>query len=1045
MDAMKEEGKMNRRTFLKTISAAAMATGSIAATGCRRPEAFLVPYTNSPEWIIPGKALFYATSRPTRNGAEPILVESHEGRPTHIHPNPYFSEYGVSTQTQASILDLYDPDRDGRITRNGEVVSKKEFIDFFKSQLQQWNDRKGAGVAILSFPVISPTFDRLKTEFLEKCPHATFAFYDPVGNENRKEAIKRFYGVSYSPVFQWEKADVILSVGCDFCSAEEGVEAIHGFVKSRKLKDSSSSMNRLYVVENRMTVTGAMADHRLALKVSDFELFLLTLCYFLTQEKGFENLKPAITSFSIPADWSAELINWIKVLAKDLADANAPLVVISRMAPVSQQLLVFAINEAFGERKAVRLIPQLESEGASFLELCEMIKKEEIKELLIIGANPVYNAPGDSHWPELQRSLPSVVHFGLLNDETAAYATWHIPLSHYLECWGDSKTSSGLYVTQQPLIEPLFGSIGLLELFAFMNGRWEALEEAEPTPPSLLAQPPVAGAPPFIPLPLGLRLVRDTFFKLFPAADADKDLIWRKLLHDGFYKESLPQSVNAVPKWEEWSKSVENLKVQRVNKEQLELVFYPCPKVDEGSLANNGWLQELPETVTKLCWDNALLMSPNTAKRYGIFARKADSRKAEIVRIVSGEKWIEVATLVVPGHADNSLSLALGYGRKKELRVAAGVGFNAYPLTKTEQFWWIGDCTIQKTNRFYDLAKSQEHQLMHGRPLVKIASLEYFRKHPDFISEQGTEEIPEVSIYENPYSGQKEKGPAYRGGVWGGPYQWGMVIDLGSCVGCNACVVACQSENNIPIVGKGQVMRGRIMQWMRIDNYYQGSDENLQMFFEPMLCQQCENAPCESVCPVYATVHSKDGLNVMVYNRCIGTRACAANCPYKVRRFNFFDYNKRDVLKKKKIGPFEIENLYLGPFGDLGSPLTIQLQRNPNVTVRMRGVMEKCTFCVQRIEEAKITVLAKSKGTEPKTIPTDSVKTACQQACPAGAIIFGNLMDQQSTVTKWKKNERAYRILQELNTRPRITYLARINNPNPSIAPHTQSEGKKEN
>ncbi|QSR89560.1 4Fe-4S dicluster domain-containing protein [Methylacidiphilum caldifontis] len=1042
MDEMQEKPKMNRRSFLKTLSAAVMATGTVAAGGCRRPEAFLVPYTNSPEWIIPGKATFYATCRQTRSGAEPLLVESHEGRPTHIHPNPHFSEYGVSTQTQASILDLYDPDRDGRIMRRTETVSKKEFISYFKQSIQQYIDRKGAGLAILSSPIISPTFDRLKANFLEKCPQSTFAFYDPVGNANRNQAIKLFYGSSLFPVFHWQRADLILSLGCDFCSAEEGVEAIRGFTQSRKLKDKNGLMNRLYVVENRMTVTGSMADHRLALKASDVGSFLLSLCYFLVQQGGYDSLKPLLSSFSLPTGWSEEQLRWIKELARDLNAAQAPLVIINRMAPVEQQIIVFALNEAFGQKKAMHFIPGIESEGTSFEELCERIKKEQIKELLIIGANPVYNAPADMEWEKLQKSLSSVIHFGILYDETASAADWHIPLSHYLESWGDSRTSTGIYVSQQPLIEPLFGSVGLLELLAFMNGNWEALEEPEPTPPSMIAQPPVAGAPPFIPIPIGLQLVQETFFKLFPTAVSERDFRWRKLLHDGFYQESAPLAVLASPKWSMLENLGKSPKNGVVNTAALELVFYPCPKVDEGSLANNGWLQELPDAITKLCWDNALLMSPNTAKQYGINGRNADSKKAEIVRIGYGGKWIEAAVYVIGGHADYSFSIALGYGRKKALRVAGEAGFNAYPLTQNRNFWWISDITIQKTSRFYLLAKSQEHQQLHGRDIVKAASVEYFRRHPDFVAEKETEAVPEVSIYQNPYSGKKEKGPAYTGGVWGGPYQWGMVIDLGSCVGCNSCVVACQSENNIPIVGKGQVMRGRIMQWIRIDNYFQGPEESPQVYFEPMLCQQCENAPCEAVCPVYATVHSKDGLNVMVYNRCIGTRACAANCPYKVRRFNFFDYNKRDVLKKKRIGPFQIGNLYLGPFGDLGSPLTIQLQRNPNVTVRMRGVMEKCTFCVQRIEEAKIAVLAKAKGSPPQTIPTDKVKTACQAACPAEAIVFGNLADPQSAVSQWKKSERAYRVLEELNTRPRITYLARINNPNPSIKPEVYEKEK---
>ncbi|MDD2676233.1 MAG: 4Fe-4S dicluster domain-containing protein, partial [Methylacidiphilaceae bacterium] len=515
-----------------------------------------------------------------------------------------------------------------------------------------------------------------------------------------------------------------------------------------------------------------------------------------------------------------------------------------------------------------------------------------------------------------------------------------------------------------------------------------------------------------------------------------------RCLHDGFWPGSSPTPLFPEPNWNRAQQAVLKGLDPSPATDRLDLSFYPCPKIGDGRYSNNGWLQELPDFITKLTWDNALLLGPETARRLGLQPGGGDSRQAELVIVEVDGRRFEAAALVIPGQAENALSISLGYGRSFGGRVAQGHGFNAYSVRSLKTWHFAAGVSVSSTGKSYPIAQSQLHGDPGDRGLVREGSLAEYRAVPDFAKREDAEarSVPEVSIYPNPY-GAKQPGPAYTDGVSKGAYQWGMVIDLGSCVGCNACVIACQSENNVPIVGKGQVRRGRIMQWIRIDRYYSNTEADLRVTPEPMLCQQCENAPCETVCPVNATVHSDEGLNVMAYNRCIGTRACAANCPYKVRRFNFFDYNKRDVLKTKRIGPWSVGNLYLGPFGDPGSPLTIQMQRNPNVTVRMRGVMEKCTFCVQRVEEAKIATLVRARDGAPQPIPRDSVRTACQEACPAGAIVFGDLADPESRVSRWKADSRAYRVLEYLNVRPRVSYLARVRNPNPALV---TGEGRHE-
>jgi molybdopterin-containing oxidoreductase family iron-sulfur binding subunit len=1022
---------INRRTFLRLMGAS-FALGGVGLSGCRRPEGHLVPYTASPEWVVPGKPLLYATVAPAPYGGVPLFVTTYEGRPTHLQANRLFSDAGLTPQIQASILDLYDPDRAAGFQHNAYPTTRERFVDFFSKEVAAWRERKGAGLAVLVEPTVSPTISSIRAEFQRRFPEALLCTYDPVGNGDRFAVTQSLFDKRLSLLPRWAEADVILSVGCDFASADaEGPWAVSGIAARRRLRNPGDEMSRIYVLEDRLTSTGAIADHRLALKAGDQPAVLALIARELGAA-GLSQLEP----FGRAAGdaWGEPVRKWAKEAARDLAGAKRPLVVVGREYPLPVHLLVLAINAAFEKRSALDLIPALEDEARSIESIAEEIRKENVRSLLILGANPVYTAPVELDWLRLQRSVPEVIHFGLLADETGLASHWHAPLAHYLESWGDALAPDGTYLSAQPMIFPLFGSLSELDVLASLCGEADALALPEEASPMQLSQPPLAGGPPLLPLPGSARRVQENFFAICRVEEKDRAEAWRRCLHDGFWPGSSPSPLSPEPNWDRAQQAVLKGLDPSPATDRLDLSFYPCPKIGDGRYANNGWLQELPDFITKLTWDNALLLGPNTARRLGLQPGGGDSRQAELVIVEVDGRRLEAAALVVPGQAENALSISLGYGRSFGGRVAQGHGFNAYSVRSLKAWHFAAGVSVSSTGKSYPIAQSQLHGDPGDRGLVREGNLAEYRAVPDFAKREDEEarSVPEVSIYPNPY-GAKQPGPAYTDGVSKGAYQWGMVIDLGSCVGCNACVIACQSENNVPIVGKGQVRRGRIMQWIRIDRYYSNTEADLRVTPEPMLCQQCENAPCETVCPVNATVHSDEGLNVMAYNRCIGTRACAANCPYKVRRFNFFDYNKRDVLKTKKIGPWSVGNLYLGPFGDLGSPLTIQMQRNPNVTVRMRGVMEKCTFCVQRVEEAKIATLVRARDGTPQPIPRDSVRTACQEACPAGAIVFGDLADPESRVSRWKADSRAYRVLEYLNVRPRVSYLARVRNPNPAL------------
>jgi molybdopterin-containing oxidoreductase family iron-sulfur binding subunit len=660
------------------------------------------------------------------------------------------------------------------------------------------------------------------------------------------------------------------------------------------------------------------------------------------------------------------------------------------------QVLVAAMNAALGNLGKTIVGRKLtEKPAQSLADLAKDVKAGSVKTLVIIGGNPVYNAPEDLKWADLQKSVGMVVRLGYHEDETSAHAHWNAPLAHYLESWGDGLAADGSYVSVQPMILPLFGGWSELDLLAKFAG---------------------------LPKPAGPELVQETFKAI--AKPADFVGAWAKFLHDGFLADSAakPEALTfdaaAAPK------AVAGKSLPALAEGAYEVVFTACAKVDDGRFANNGWLQEIPDPITKITWDNAAMISPATAKKLGV-------EDNDLIEITVGGRMLTAAAILAPGHAENSISIALGYGRTVVGRVGEKTGFNAYLLRTSASPYFATGATAKATGKSYKLALTQEHWALEGRggDLTREATLDEYKAKPDFAKTMGMDAHipPNVSLYSNPPLNKPDSVD---------PHAWGMVVDLNTCIGCSACMVACQSENNIPIVGKEQVAEGREMHWIRTDRYFASVDEKdpePEMVSQPMMCQHCENAPCETVCPVNATVHSEDGLNVMAYNRCIGTRYCANNCPFKVRRFNFFDYNERDVHGRAK-NPDD-RKLFTGLYewnltSERGAEDVTKMSKNPNVTVRMRGVMEKCTFCVQRIQEAKIATKVAVRDSGDVRIPADAFKTACAQACPADAITFGDINNPESAVSKLKASERGYRLLEYLNVASRVTYLARIRNPN---------------
>jgi molybdopterin-containing oxidoreductase family iron-sulfur binding subunit len=1031
------EDGFSRRHFVRIMSASFLLAGvGIMGAGCRRPEAKLEPFGKQPENYTFGEAQYFATAMPTRDGAVPLVAKSYEGRPVKVEGNAEFPGGNGSTDryAQASILDVYDPDRSKRFKQGGKTVTPEAGLAFL-SELSQTAAAAngGQGLVFLTDRSTSPSRRRLQDLISRKFMNARWYAYEPVDSDIHQRAATMAFspmkvmGVtspSVRPVYHFEKAKVIVSLGSDFLGSEDDVHNhIRRYVQGRK--PESGGMSRLYVIESLFTLTGAGADHRLRVPPSQMAIRARAL-YDLLQSPPGAVKTPAGSAVSA----------WIAECALDLAaNKGNALVVAGQSQPLEVHLLAHAINSALGAiGNTVTLHPVPVTNAGTIQQLASVLNAGAVNTLVILGGNPVYNAPADLNWAVTQRKAKTVVRLGYYEDETFAQTDWHFPATHYLESWGDAITSDGTLVPVQPLIQPLFGGLTELEFLVHIAGETQTS---------------------------AYDIVRTTF--------GGSEAAWKKFLFNGYQPDSAAAPVNA-------SFSGPAPVVAAPAEANLEVIFHRDAKVDDGRYANNGWMQELPDPVTKITWDNAVLLSRKTA-------RDLDVANGDLVEVTLNGRTVTGPIWTQPGMADNTLGLALGYGRTAAGRVGTGVGFNAYSVF-TGSYLATG-ATLKKTGATYVIATTQHHWSMEGRPIVREANWDEFKKHPKFAEEMHGVEAPIVqSLYPNPLDEAKKTAL----------HQWGMSIDLTACVGCGTCVVACQSENNIPIVGKDQVSRGREMHWMRIDRYYtadpaketladsfQKDDEqqfaewidDVQAVNQPMLCQQCEAAPCENVCPVNATVHDQEGLNVMAYNRCIGTRYCSNNCPYKVRRFNYLDYNKRPLAELK--GPMYSTAMFGSKTGGELDVLRwwknsesgmreqdewdlIKMVKNPDVTVRMRGVMEKCTYCTQRIEHAKIKQKAKAGASDDVRLRESAgniPKTACQQACPAGAIVFGDVSDPESSVSQLKdagklSGLRNYTVLGDLLTKPRTTYLSRIRNPNPAMPdyrewPHSFEEYEKHN
>ncbi len=944
---------VTRRTML-TLIGASLSLAGLAA--CRRPVEKIVPYVNAPEEVVPGIPQHYATTMPVGNDAYGLVVECHEGRPTKIEGNSLHpSSLGATSAiVQASILDLYDPDRSPAVRHGAERKTWTEFCGAWAEIAGQFADNGGEGLALLTEPFSSPTLARLARLFRSRFPKAHWATWEPTGDANVFEGAYAATGIVARPVYQFDRASVVLSLDSDFLQTESNaIRHARDFADGRRISSPSDTMNRLYVVETALSLTGGNADHRLRLQGGQVAVFLARLLERLRSDLALDLPGPAAHALEDPR---AE--QWTELLARELVAARGrSLIVAGSRQPESVHAATFALNAALDNvgRTLTFRAPADAALGRQpeLSLLVSAMNAGKIRCLVVLGANPVYAGPADLDFAGAMAAVPTVVHLGSRRDETGRLAAWHLPQAHYLESWGDARAADGTASVVQPLIAPLFGGVSGVEVLGLLAG-------GEPRP--------------------GYELVRETWLELLGPEDFEAR--FSRVLHDGLLSGSAGPEIAPRPRAGIF------FPLQRdaaafvaAHPADLELCFYPSPAMLDGRHANNGWLQELPDPVTKLTWDNAALLSPATARSLGL-------ENGDLALLSYGQRELETPVWIVPGQADRSVALHLGWGRSSAGRVGDGRGFNAF-LVRTTAAPYIGrGVTLAPTGRRHPLAQTQDHGSMEGRPAVREASLAEFRESPSFANAM-VEFPPLHSLWPD---------RAYDTG-----HQWGMTIDLTACNGCNACVIACQSENNIPIVGKEQVSNGREMHWIRVDRYFNGEVADPETVFQPVPCMQCENAPCEQVCPVAATVHDAEGLNTMVYNRCIGTRYCANNCPYKVRRFNFFNFTK-------------------------DTPEIEKMAANPDVTVRSRGVMEKCTYCTQRINAAKIS--AKLAG---RALRDGDITTACEQACPTRAITFGDIRDPASRVSRMKAQERDYVMLEELNNRPRTSYLAKLRNPHPEL------------
>jgi len=958
---------LSRRNMLKLMAASAGLAGLTACT--KLPIEHITPYVRPSEEFVPGHPLFYATSMPRpEGGAIGLLVKSHMGRPTKVEGNPDHPGSLGSTDVfgQASVLDLWDPDRAQTVMNAGAITNYSEFLELLGQLRNLYLTQKGAGFRILTETVTSPTLGSQLKSLMADFPEAKWHQYTPVNRHAEREGLRAVYGEYLSTYYKFDQAGVIVSLDADFlCSGRGGVRYSRDFADKRRIQDTHSSMNRLYAVESMATITGASADHRLPLKPSQIEAFAAALAA-AAGVKGVE--AGAQAPDGVPSGWIAGLV-------RDLQQhRGAGIVIAGEQQPPRVHALAHAINAALGNAgKTVIYTGPIEAQPVnemdSIRELAADMHAGKVDTLLIIGGNPVYNAPADLEFEKALDKVNLRLRLGIYNDETSYRCHWFVPQVHYMEGWSDERAHDGTACVVQPLIAPLYGNRSPHEVLGALLGD--------------------AGRTPH-------EWVRGYWADQKLATPVEYETFWETSLEKGVIAGTTFPAKAVTPKPDFSAALPKSSNGNGAGAGSMEIAFRPDPTVWDGSYNNNSWLQELPKPLTTMTWDNAAYISVKTAEQLGVV-------NEDVVEVTSKGRKLRLPVWVLPGHADECLTVTFGYGRSRAGKVGNGTGFNAYSIWTSDTPGFAPISKPGKTGGHYKLVTMQRHSIIteggrkeeiesksaFNRDLVRPASLEEFRSNPDFAADPPEETTQAPNLY-----------PRYD---YSTGYQWGMAIDMNSCVGCNSCVIACYAENNIAVVGKEQVDKGRIMQWIRVDTYWRGSLENPETYHVVMPCMHCENAPCEYVCPVGATVHSPEGLNLMVYNRCVGTRYCSNNCPYKVRRFNFYLYSD-----------WQTPSLYG--------------VRNPDVTVRSRGVMEKCTYCVQRIKEAEIRTQV-----ENRTIQDGEVVTACQQACPTQAIVFGNINDPNSKVANLKAQSRNYVLLAELNVRPRTSYLAPLRNPNPEI------------
>ena len=937
------ENGLDRRDFLKLLGASMALAGLSACARPPLPHEKIVPYVRGPAEVVPGKPLFYATAVTYGGFAEGVLAESHQGRPTKLEGNPDHpaSRGATGATTQAEVLALYDPDRSTTVMEGDQERTWDDFVAALGAAVGGLAD--GQGLAVLTENVTSPTLAAQLQQVLAAVPGASWYQWDPLHPDNEVAGARLAFGADVRPVYDLTRADVVVSLGADFLDRGPGRLAhARDFAQRRRALRADADMNRLYQLESSPSPTGVLADHRVPLRPSEIAAAAAVLAARLGVDA------PAAEA---PAGLSAALLD---AMVADLQGAQGAAVVIAGAEqPPVVHALAAAMNAALGAvGTTVTYVANPAARPAVHVEeiaaLTAAMRDGAVGALLVLGANPVYTAPADLGFADALARVPFSAHVGLYRDETALACTWHVPQTHFLETWGDARAYDGTVTITQPLILPFYGGKSHHEVLAALLGD-----------PAATAYDVVRG-----------------YWQ--GRVSGDFEAFWRESVYRGVVAGTAEPPAAVTP-----AGSVAGPLPQGSD---LEVVLTHDHGVLDGRLANNGWMQELPRPISKLTWDNAALMAPRTAERLNVGT-------GDVVTLTVDGRSVDVPVLVQPGQADGAVTVALGYGRTAGGSVANGVGVDAYPLLATAT-GHTAPVQVATTGRRYRLVTTQEHHALEGtgeaRHIVRSGTLAQFRAEP------------EHPTFAHPVAHHSED--LYPDFVYEG-YKWGMVIDQTVCTGCSACVVACQAENNVPIVGKEQVWRNREMHWLRVDSYYGGSIDDPRFYAQPMPCQHCEKAPCEPVCPVGATVHDSEGLNVMVYNRCVGTRYCSNNCPYKVRRFNYLQYAELDT-----------------------SATPLSLANNPDVTVRSRGVMEKCTYCTQRISRARI-----EAANEDRRIRDLEVVTACQAACPTQAIVFGDLNLEGSAVNEMKASPINYTLLDDLQTFPRTSYLAKVTNPNPAL------------